>query len=146
MRTTCPHFGNVWIWLCCSPGVGPTCTILNYEVSAIVSKTFDILCLCLWARQPMSRLESGQYLRFVLFSHLQRSERIRGVREMELGSRHACHIPHVAFIIESMHACLHRERPKSTALSVPSGNLAFFFTLERSGLKPRGCYRPNENH
>lgn len=92
----------------------------------------------------MSR--SGQYLRVVLFSHLQRSEQIRGVREMELGSRHLRHIPHVAFIIESMHACLHRERPESTALSVPSGNLAFFLTLECSGLKPRGCHRPNENH
>lgn len=46
---------------------------------------------------------------------------------MELRSRRLSHIPHVAFIMESVHACLHRERPESAALSMPSGKLAFIF-------------------
>lgn len=65
--------------------------------------------------------------------------------EMELRSRRLCHIPHVAFIIESVHACLHGERPESAALSMPSGKLAFILTLEHLGLEPSGCCRPNEN-
>lgn len=125
---------------------GLTCAVLQYYVSAIVSMIFDILCLCPQASQSMSRFMSAQCLLFVLFSHLQRSGWIRGVREMELRSRRLCHIPHVAFIIEYMHACLHRERPESTALSMPSGNLAFILTSEFSGLEPRGCRRANENH
>lgn len=121
------EFDCVWLW--CSPGLDshvPSC-IMTF---LLLNLTFDILCLCPGASQPMSRLVSAQYLRFV-FSHLQRSGQIRGVREMELRSRRLCHIPHVAFIIESMRACLHRERPESTALSVPRafGELGFFFLL-----------------
>lgn len=80
------------------------------------------------------------------FCVVQPSAEVRSDQGDGAESRHLCHIPHVAFIIESVHACLHRERPESAALSMPSGKLPFILTLECSGLEPSGCCRPDENH
>lgn len=107
--------------------VGLTCTILHYDVPAIESDVWYSVSVS-WCEPANVKVSVSPM--FVL-SHLQRSGQIRGVGEMELRSRRLCHIPHVAFIIESMHACLHRERPESTALSVARafGERGFFFNF-----------------